>query len=576
MATAMSQSQPIHKTKVFHDVEASMRDGTVLRADLYVPEGDGPFPTVVSRTPYDKSRPNMIPLYEGLAAAGYAVVPQDIRGRWASDGEFHPMFSEDWTDAEDGYDTVEWAAAQPWSNGKIGTFGYSYPAWTQWALAPTRPPHLVTMFTGGMSPRTTDWEIGGVFRPGRALQWTLGSMAPDTQRFLEEPHGPTTVAEYEHLQEHVNREKWLWFLPWKEFPMEAIGGLTERFHDWLANHHRDRWHFEDNFEKIDLPVFYLTGWYDRLVRTVDMFQGMQTKGATEEARRNQRLVVGPWTHTNDLARKTGAVDFGPGAEVVFDSLIIPWFDHWLKGENSGAMDSAPVRLFVMGANKWRDEEKWPLSRARPTDYYLRSGGNANTPAGDGSLDVQRPTDEPVDRYAYDPRDPVMTLYGANGHDEPHDQRVLDHRRDVLVYQTGPLERGIEVTGVPVLTMFASSTATDTDFTVKLIDVHPDGFSQDLCYSIVRARFRNGFDDPKLMTPGEVYRFEIDMLPTSNFFRLGHRIRVDISSSDYPNFDRNHNTGRDDWADAELRVANQTVLHDAAHPSCITLPVIPEA
>ena len=558
------------------DVPSPMRDGTVLRADVYLPEGDGPFPTLVSRTPYDKSALRNSTVYERLAQEGYAVVAQDIRGRWASDGEFHPMFNADWTDAEDGYDTVEWAAAQPWSNGRIGTFGYSYPAWTQWALAPTKPPHLVTMFTGGMTAHTTDWELGGVFRAGRALQWTLGSMAVDTQRFLDEPHGPATVEEYLYLQENIHREKWLWFLPWKDLPLEAIGGIRERFHDWLANQHRDVWRFDENFHKIDLPVHHRTGWYDRMSRNVEMFTGMREHAPTEETRRNQRLVIGPWTHTSELGRKTGLVDFGPEAEVDYYSLIVPWFDYWLKGEQNGVMDGPPVRLFVMGANQWRDEEEWPLIRARATDYYLGSGGNANMPVGDGTLSPQGPSDGSPDRYAYDPRDPVMSLFNASGQDEPHDLRLLDLRRDVLVYQTPPLEEPLEVTGVPVVTLFAASTALDTDFIVKLVDVHPDGFVQQLCYGIVRARFRNGLDQPaQLMSPGEVYEFRIELLPTSNLFRAGHRIRVDVSSSDFPNFDRNHNTGKEDWADGGLLTATQTVLHDGAHPSRISLPVIPE-
>ena len=567
----MSNRSPMTKEK---NVPTPLRDGTILSADVYRPRGGGPFPTLVSRTPYDKSKPETIPMFERLAEAGYAVVVQDIRGRWASDGDFHPLFSADWKDAEDGYDTVEWAAAQPWSNGRVGTFGYSYPSWTQWALASTKPPHLVTMFTGGITPRSTDWMMGGVLRPGRSLPWTLGSIATDTQRFLPEPQGPTTVEEYRYLDDHVNRQKWLWFLPWKELPLEAIGGLRERFHDWLANLHVDRWRFEETYDKIDLPISHRTGWYDRVVGTVELFKGMRERGATEEARRNQRLIIGPWTHTGDLVRKTGDVDFGPEAEVDYFSLIIPWFDYWLKGQKNGVMDTAPVRLFVMGANRWRDEEEWPLGRAQPTDFFLRSNGRANTPRGDGFLSLETSRDEPPDRYTYDPRDPVMTLYSDLGMDEPHDMRVLNHRRDVLVYQTEPLERPIEVTGYPVLNLYASSSAPDTDFIVKLADVHPDGFAQNLCYGIVRARYRNGFDRPELMTPGYVYRFNIELLPTSNLFRAGHRIRIDVSSSDFPNFDRNHNAGRDDWADPELNAADQTVFHGGPYPSHITLPVVP--
>jgi hypothetical protein len=228
----------------------------------------------------------------------------------------------------------------------------------------------------------------------------------------------------------------------------------------------------------------------------------------------------------------------------------------------------------MGANKWRDEDEWPLRRAQATNFYLHSDGRANTPRGDGSLNLGSPSEEPHDSYVYDPRDPVMSLFAPSGHDEAHDLRVLDHRHDVLVYQTEPLETPVEVTGVPVLTLYAASSAPDTDFIVKLIDVHPDGFARNLCYGVVRTRFRDGFDRPTLMNPGEVYKFTIELLPTSNLFKAGHRVRVDLSSSDFPNFDRNHNTGKEDWADPELATAQQMVFHDAGRPSCIILPVVP--
>ena len=552
-----------------------MRDGTVLRADLYLPADREPSPTLVHRTVYNKSRSQTKEMHRRLAEAGYAVVVQDIRGRWASDGEFHPFFSEDWTDATDGYDTVEWAAVQPWSNGKVGTYGYSYSSWTQWALASTKPPHLVTMFTGGLGSRANDRTLGGSFR-ARQLIWILGDLAPDTQRVLEEPYGPTTVEGYEYLDQHVNREKWLWFLPLKDLPLEAVGGLRDRFRDWLASAHQDRWGIESNYGKIDLPISHRTGWYDQQVLTVELFRGMCEYGPTEQARENQRLIVGPWNHTYNLSRKTGEVDFGPEAEVDYHALLIHWFNYWLKGEQNGVMDGPPVRLFVMGANKWRSEWEWPLSRAQATEFYLHSGGNANTPYGDGYLNLQGPSEETSDGFTYDPRDPVMSLLPPNYHDEPRDHAVLAHRRDVLVYQTDPLEEPMEVTGYPVLSLYASSSAPDTDFVVRLLDVWPEGFAQTLCCGIVRARFRDSLDSPKLMTPGEIYKFTIRLLPTSNLFKPGHRIRVDITSSDFPNFDRNHNTGREDWADPELRIAHQTILHSTSCQSHITLPVISPA
>ena len=571
---------------VEHDVVTPMRDGTILRADVYVPERVVPvgaagaadmgrgFPTLVCRTPYDKSRERDEARYRGLAENGYAVVVQDKRGRWASDGVYRPMFGSRFDDPEDGYDTIEWAAAQPWSNGKVGTFGYSYPSWTQWQLAPLMPPHLVTMFSGGMGPKTTDWEMGGVFRPGRALQWLLGLIAPDTQKWLDAAEGPTTIEDYDAIASVANREKWLWFLPWSELPLEAVGGLREAFHDWLRHHHEDRFGFIGNFSKIDLPVHHRTGWYDRLVATTDMYDHMIREAPTEHARANQRLFIGPYSHTNEMTRSTGDMDFGPDAGIDWVELATRWFDYWLKGEPNGVMDGPPVHIFVMGENRWRREEEWPPARAVDTDFFLHSGGAANTPGGDGVLSQEGPGPESPDSYVYDPRDPVMSLYLANGQDGPFDQRMNAHRRDILIYQTEPLERAIEVTGNPVLRLHAASDAPDTDFTVKLIDVHPDGTAINLCYGFQRARFRNGLDSPpELMTTGEVYEFELTLLPTSNLFRAGHRIRVDISSSDYPNHDRNHNTGREDWQDAELCPARQTVFHDAARPSRITLPVI---
>ena len=556
-------------------VETIMRDGTVLGADLYLPEGDGPFPTIVERTAHYKDRVFSNPLFTFLAENGYAVLAQNAADRWRIERDVRPFFTYGLTDADDGFDTIEWAAAQDWCDGKIGGYGFSYPAWCQWMLAAEKPPHLVAMFNGGMTPRTTDWQMGGVYRIGRQLQWTLGPMAADTQRWFEEPHGPDSYDAYWNQKNTIDRDKWLWYLPQKDLPLEMIGGIRERYVEWLDHMHEDRWKLDQNFGKIDIPVFHRTSWYDRLSRTVEMFTGMQKLAPSEETRAAQRMIIGPWSHKGShlLPRQVAEVDFGPAAEQNVFDWIVPWFDYWLKGIQNETMDSAPVRLFVMGKNEWRNEQEWPLSRALQTEFYLHSDGSANTPAGDGSLTVDVPQNEPSDNYSYDPRDPVMTLFHNESQDEPHDQRVLDHRRDVLIYQTEPLDSPIEVTGVPQITLYASSSARDTDFTAKLIDVYPDGFSQDLCYGIVRARFREGFDTPKLLEPGVVYEYNIELMPTSNLFQKGHRIRVDISSSDFPNFDRNHNTGGDDYGETDLIVADQTVFHDRDYPSRITLPVV---
>ena len=556
------------------NVVTPMRDGTLLRADVYLPEGNGPFPTTLCRTPYNKSRAKDTERYRGLAKKGFAVVVQDTRGRYQSDGIFRPMFGDDFDDPEDGYDTVEWAAAQDWSSGKVGTFGYSYPSWTQWMMAPLMPPHLVTMFTGGMGPKTTDWEIGGVFRPGRALQWLLGLISPDTQEWLDDPAGPANPEEFDRITAVATREKWLWYLPYADLPTEAVGGLGEHLRDWLRNHHKDRFGLVGKFSQIDLPVHHRTGWYDRLIATTRMFTHIVEEAPTEETRRNQRLLIGPWTHANEILSQQGELNFGPEAEDDWVEMASEWFDYWLKGEQNGVMDGPPVKLFTMGVNRWRKEEEWPPAGAVMTDFFFHSRGTANTPAGDGSLSLEQPSDEQPDSYVYDPRDPLMTLYLANGQDGPFDQRYNAHRRDVLVYQSDVLTEQIEVTGYPSLHLFVASDAPDTDFTVKLIDVHPDGFAQNLCYGFQRARFRDGLDAvAEPLRPGEVYRFEIELAPTSNVFLPRHRIRVDVASSDFPNHDRNHNTGGNDYFETELQVARQTVFHDAARPSRIILPVI---
>ena len=556
-------------------VQTTMRDGIQLGADLFLPPGAGPFPTIVERTAHYKERDFSNPLFEFLAENGFAVLAQNSADRWQAERKPRPFFSADTTEAADGYDTIVWTGQQSWCNQRIGGYGFSYPSWCQWMLAAQQPPHLVTLFTGGMAPRSTDFQMGGIFRIGRNMPWTLGPMGSTTQGWFERPFGPDTYAKYWHNLRHVERDKWLWFLPQKELPLEFIGGVRERFVDWLDHIHEDRWKLHEDFHKIDLPVYHRTSWYDRLSRTVEMFSGMVRHAPSAEARAAQRMIVGPWSHRGShlFPRRVGDVDFGPDAEMSLFDLVLPWFDYWLKGADNGVMERPPVRLFVMGANTWRDEQEWPLARAQETDFFLGSGGSANTAFGDGSLDRCGPRGAASDRYRYDPRDPVMTLYAFDGQDEPLDQRALDHRQDVLVFRTEALAEPIEVTGVPRLVLFAASSARDTDFTVKLIDEYPDGFAQNLCYGIVRARYRNGFHEAKLLQPDQVYEYEIELMPTSNRFRAGHRIRVDVSSSDFPNFDRNHNTGGDDYGAANLVAAEQTVFHEPARPSRMVLPVI---
>ena len=548
------------------DVGAEMRDGTVLRADVYRPDAPGTYPVLLQRTPYSKDGENCVEQGHRLAERGYVVVQQDVRGRYRSDGEFQPgFFSADHRDSEDGYDTVEWAAGLPWSTGKVGTFGGSYCGWTQWELAHTRPPHLAAMIPSAIAANLLDREMSGVLRLGRVLWWSVNTLAPDVRRRLGDESGPTTTDEAERLYLERDRNKWLWHLPLAEIPDEVLSGVGRHWRRWLADHASDHFGFLERHREVAVPALTTTGWYDQQIGAIKHFTGMRANGMTEEARRGQRLIVGPWSHTTDFSSsQVGELDFGPETVRDFYQMADDWFGHWLKGESTGVEEWPPVQLFVMGANRWRAEEDWPLARAEYTDYYLHGGGG---------LSPSAPPDGPPDSYDYDPRDPVMTLYSPPGQQEPQDQRALDGRRDILVYETDPVEEPIEVTGPVTVHLWAASSARDTDFVVKLMDVWPDGFVQELCYGIVRARYRESFASPSLIEPGRTYEYTIQVNPTSNLFRRGHRIRLDVSSSDFPNFDRNHNTGGDDYSESTLVTARQTIYHDRERPSRVVLPVI---
>ncbi len=552
--------------EVESDVGAGMRDGTVLRADVYRPDAAGRYPVLLQRTPYSKDGENCVEQGHKLAERGYVVVQQDVRGRYRSDGEFQPgFFSADHRDAEDGYDTVEWAAGLPWSSGKVGTFGGSYCGWTQWELAHTRPPHLAAMIPSAIAADLLDREMSGVLRLGRVLWWSVNTLAPDVRRRLGGESGPTTTDEAERLYLERDRSKWLWHLPLAEIPDEVLSGVGRHWRRWLADHASDHFGFLERHRDVAVPALTTTGWYDQQIGAIKHFTGMRANGMTEESRRGQRLIVGPWSHTTDFSSSlVGDVDFGPEAVRDFFQMADDWFGHWLKGESTGVDEWPPVQVFVMGANRWRGEEDWPLARTEYTDYYLHSGGK---------LGLGAPSDDPPDSYDYDPRDPVMTLYSPPGQQEPQDQRALDGRRDILCYQTDPVEEPIEVTGPITVDLWAASSAKDTDFVVKLMDVWPDGFVQELCYGIVRARYRESFASPSLIEPGRAYEYTIRVNPTSNLFRRGHRIRLAVSSSDFPNFDRNHNTGGNDYSESKLVTARQTVYHDRQRPSRVVLPVI---
>ena len=544
------------------DLKVPMRDGVGLSADIYRPRAPGRFPTVLIRTPYDNN--SLIAKARSLANRGYVCVAQDCRGRWDSDGSYYPFHP----DGEDGYDTQEWIGRQEWSNGKIGMSGASYLGLVQWQSAVHASEHLTCM-----APRVICADFyQGLVHPGGALQ--LGVCMTWGMR----TNGRTA----QDIDYHN------WTEAFRGLPVANIDELAGRtiqfWKDW-ADHpcYDDYWEavdVEKRFADIRAPAFNMGGWYDLYARdTFVCFNGLRQNGATPEAKKS-KLIVGPWPHSLSTSTRTGDIDFGADSMVDLEGLELRWFDYWLKGIDNGIAEEPPLRLFIMGRNQWRDEHEWPLARTDWQKWHLHSQGSANTLLGDGSLAPQAPGDETPDRFVYDPEHPVQT-HGGNNCCSPHivpwgpcDQRPVEMRGDVLCYTSAPLREAMEVTGPIKVVLFAATDGRDTDWTAKLVDVSPGGYAMNLCDGIIRARFHEGFESESLLEPGRIYRYEIDLSATGNLFRAGHRIRLEISSSNFPRFDRNPNTGNKLGKDTEMRTARQTVHHDAAHPSHVLLPVIP--
>jgi putative CocE/NonD family hydrolase len=573
--------------KVETNLPATMRDGVVLYADVYRPDGPGPFPTVLQRTPYDKSGPLATQMLDPLKVAqnGFALVIQDTRGRFTSEGEFYCFVD----DIEDGYDSVEWAASQPWSNGRIGMVGASYVGATQWLAATTRPPHLVTLVPNVTASNYHDgWTYqGGAFELAFNVSWTLNQLALANFPTQSKAKGIPQDRQSGLLKAVDGMTDAYRSLPLQDLPY-LKDGLAPYYYDWLAHpDFDDYWKklcIEEQHSNINVPALNIGGWYDIFLRgTIRNYLGMRKNAATEEARRGQKLIIGPWPHSSRGTSMAGSHYFGVAADALalgLDEMHLRWFQHWLKGDDTGMLDEPPVKIFVMGDDVWRDEQEWPLARAQATNYYLHSGGNANTLHGDGELSPATPADESPDVFLYNPGNPVPTrggqlccnpYFATSG---AFDQNEIESRPDVLVYSTPPLERDTEVTGPITVTLWAATSATDTDFTAKLVDVCEDGCARNLTDGIIRARYRESMSTPSLLEPGRAYCYTIDLLATSNVFKAGHRIRLEVSSSNFPRFDRNTNTGGVIAADTELKPAVQTILHDSAHPSHVTLPIVP--
>ena len=567
------------------NIDVPMRDGCVLKADLFRPDSPDKLPVLLNRTPYDKKFPQIsYNTLDAIRAAqrGYNVVFVDCRGRFESPGTFTCFVDE----PRDGYDTIEYVARQPWADGQVGSFGASYMGATQWLAATQVPPSLKAMVPSITASDYHDgWTYqGGAFSLFFNVSWLMSNLA--LARLMREREESAEARKelaaimgtMDNMRERMD------FMPLRDYPLFRAG--APYFFDWLEHPYYDEyWRklcIEEYHAKINVPMLNVGGWYDIFQGgSVRNYVGMKARGANDAARM-PRLVMGPWYHTLPLASLVGQVDMGyrsSYASIDYDGMQLDFFDQWLKGRRGG--DQAPVRLYVMGANDWRDESEWPLPDTEWRRYYLHSRGNANSAFGDGALSTEAPGNEPPDSFLYNPLNPVPTnggglcCYHNAVPGGAFDQAMVEHRSDVMVYSTEPVSEDLEVTGPIKLTLYASSSAPDTDFTAKLVDVTPCGFARNLTDGIIRARVRESQSEPKLMTPGKVYEFTIDMWSTSNLFKAGHRIRLEVSSSNFPRFDRNHNTGHELFTDAETRPALQTVMHDRGFASYLTLPVIPK-
>ncbi len=544
----------------------TMRDGVVLRADIYRPPGDARVPAVLNRTPYDRSRRLTPPAAldpEVATAAGVALVCQDVRGRFASDGDFYPFRAE----GPDGFDSVEWLAARDWCSGSVAMAGRSYSAATQWLAAATRPPHLTAIFPIVTGSRYYDGWIyqGGAFQLGFNLFW-IQMMTPGARGSL--------TSQFRHL-------------PISDPPLLQDSPAATFYRDWLAHQTEDDyWRSLEpvgGYARITVPAYNVGGWYDLLLKgTLENYQGMRDSAGSARAREASRLLIGPWAHGSTYGPfpdKTFEA-FGDNDRIDLADVQLDFYATHAEG-GAGASGEAPVRIFVMGANRWRDERDWPLARARETRWYLH--GEGDVAVAGGGLSTAEPDEEPAEAYVFDPADPAPTIGGPASlpgrvlqtNAGPLDQRPLEGRRDVLVFSSAPLTEPIEVTGPLLVVLHAATSGPDTDFVAKLCDVEPDGFSRILAEGILRGRYVGGFDRPRALEPGRPYEYRIDLVATSNLFLEGHRIRVIVTSSSFPRFDRNANSGcrlGEDGPD-DLRPGRQTVFHDRARPSHIVLPVV---
>lgn len=545
--------------RTMSDLMIPMRDGVRLATDVYLPAGDGPFPTILTRMPYGKAEPYC---YMPVIAAywvrkGYAAVVQDVRGKWASEGHFEPNLNRN--EVPDGYDTIDWIAGQDWSNGKVALWGESYFGFTSYCAAASGHPALACIAPGDISLD----RYGATFRYGCLQLNTVGTWA---MSMTDQTYQDLSRLDY-------------WHLPLAEMA-NAAGASSSYFDSLIANPVPSPFWEERSvlagYENIRIPVLHWGGWYDNyLGPTIVDWRRMD---ANNQAAANQHLFIGPWDHegTADRCHHVGLLPVADGTSAARWDTYCAFFDRYLMGLDNGFGGDGQVRYYVMGADVWRSSETWPPAGTTMTPIYLRSGGAANTLDGDGRLAWSAPTgDEPADRFTYDPADPVAdtleldcwSIAGQMG-----DRRPVEQRQDVLVYSTLPLEDGLELTGPITATIHFASSAPDTDVTVAVVDVAPDGSANLIQDGILRASYRDGPDAVASIVPGTTYELHVDVWSTSYLVKAGHRLRVEVSSSCFNRYDRNLNTGEAFGRGATPVKAEQTVFHDSARPSHVLLPV----
>ncbi|MEM3192511.1 MAG: CocE/NonD family hydrolase [Candidatus Micrarchaeaceae archaeon] len=543
-------------------IKQQMRDGTRLSSDIFRPMSNEKFPTILTRSPYLTVPGYFERLVDDarfFVRNGYVFIIQDCRGKNDSEGRFDPFHD----DGRDGYDTIEWISKQPWSNGRVGTIGNSYAAWNQWAAAVLNPPHLKTMISIVTLP---DPVLNVPYQGGELVL----TMAEWVALIEGKRNTPTAIYDTESILKH---------LPVREIDKE-FGRVSKIWQEWMDHPSLDDYwretFYENRLERVKIPVLHISGWYDDdLIGTHINYTSIANSPDYDPSRYFQKLVIGPWPHHLNTTSNLAGVEFGPQALIDLRGLELKWFNRFLKDERNGIEKELPVDLFLMGVNKWIKEKNWPPDDLNYKKFYLTSQYGANTLFGDGMLSDDIPEEgKEYDEYVYDPSNPTPHI--SNGIDlseeGPFDQRSIERRDDVLVYQSKVLKRSMEVLGPVKVYLYVSTSSVDTDFWAQVTDVYPNGYSLHLTENIIRAKYRDGLDKPKEMIPYVVTPIEIDLWIVGNVFLKGHRIRLDISSSSFPKYARNLNNGKSNFDESDFQVATQRIYHNAEYKSYLKIPV----